>query len=171
MSTSASHSYPMVSLPSVTVWFPVSAATGVPRQKRSLEKLAVMTGSPDPRLTMKIGPSRAFSGLPPSSGGLKRGSRQVPVQTPVGSIWALSSVSLYVTSVRNAVCALSIEVSQRVFQNMSLPVKSARFTPASRAASTAARSPADQYSSWPDESSTLWFFSRLGSRSTSMLVV
>ena len=39
--------------------------------------------------------------------------------------------------------------SKRVFQNMSLPVKSARCTPALRAASTALRCPSDQYSSWP----------------------
>src|SRR2546430_14725758 len=43
--------------------------------------------------TMKMVPFRAFSGLPPSAGGLKRGSRHVPVHvgggrgagTPVGS--------------------------------------------------------------------------------------
>ena len=33
-----------------------------------------------PALTMKIVPVSAFSGRPPSAGGLKRGSRQVPVQ-------------------------------------------------------------------------------------------
>src|SRR6266540_3186456 len=58
-------------------------------------------------LTMKKFPVTAFSGRPPSAGGLKRGSRQVPVH--------------------------------------------AGLTPAARAASTLARAPADQYSSWPTE--------------------
>ena len=49
--------------------------------------------------------------------------------------------------------------AQRVFQNISLPLKKARLTPALRAASTLARSPADQYSSWPLEMKTLWFWS------------
>ena len=40
--------------------------------------------------------------------------------------------------------------SQRVFQNTSLPLKKARLTPASRAASTFVRCWPDQYSSWPD---------------------
>ena len=45
---------------------------------------------------MKIVPVRAFSGRPPSAGGLKRGSRQVPVQVggSWGSIFALACVSL-----------------------------------------------------------------------------
>ena len=37
--------------------------------------------------------------------------------------------------------------SQRVFQKTSLPLKKARFTPASRAASTFSRCVLDQYSS------------------------
>ena len=41
--------------------------------------------------------------------------------------------------------------SQRVFQNISLPLKKARLTPASRAASTLARCWPDQYSSWPTD--------------------
>ena len=41
--------------------------------------------------------------------------------------------------------------SQRVFQNTSLPLKKARWTPAFRAASTLARCPPDQYSSWPTD--------------------
>ena len=41
----------------------------------------------------------------------------------------------------------SMLVSQRVFQNISLPLKNARLTPASRAASTLARCWPDQYSS------------------------
>ncbi len=34
-----------------------------------------------PSLTVKIVPVKAFSGRPPSAGGLKRGSRHVPVHT------------------------------------------------------------------------------------------
>ena len=45
--------------------------------------------------------------------------------------------------------------SQRVFQKTSLPLKNARLTPASRAASTLARCWPDQYSSWPTDRNTL----------------
>ena len=47
--------------------------------------------------------------------------------------------------------------SKRVFQNISLPLKNARFTPASRAAVTLVRCVLDQYSSWPLERKSLWF--------------
>ena len=60
--------------------------------------------------------------------------------------------------------------SQRVFQKISLPVKNARFTPASRAASTLLRWPADQYSSWPLEMKSLWFFSSAPRLLTSTLL-
>ena len=46
------------------------------------------------QLTVKIVPVRPFSGLPPSAGGLNRGSRHVPVQAELGSILALAWVSL-----------------------------------------------------------------------------
>ena len=49
----------------------------------------------------------------------------------------------------------SMLFSQRVFQNTSLPLKNARLTPASRAASTLARWPPDQYSSWPTDRNVL----------------
>lgn len=45
-------------------------------------------------LTVKIVPVSAFSGRPPSDGGLKRGSRQVPVHNGDGSVLASSAVSL-----------------------------------------------------------------------------
>ena len=45
-------------------------------------------------LTMKIVPVIPFSGRPPSAGGLKRGSRHVPVQVGEGSIFAPAWVSL-----------------------------------------------------------------------------
>jgi len=56
--------------------------------------------------------------------------------------------------VRYGVPEPSMAVSQRVFQNTSLPLKKARFTPASRAASTFARCPPDQYSSCPTDMKT-----------------
>src|SRR3954454_7703944 len=99
-----------------------------------------------PLLTMKDCPVREFSGVTPSDGVVKRGSRQVPVQE-TGSCRSVKCVSLYATSVRPAVLLPSMLGSQRVFQNTSLPEKKARFTPALRAASTLARWPADQYSS------------------------
>ena len=49
--------------------------------------------------------------------------------------------------------------SERVFQNTSFPLKNARFTPASRAASTLARCGPDQYSSWPTDRNILWLVS------------
>src|SRR6185295_7653087 len=108
--------------------------------------------------TVKIVPVSAFSGRPPSAGGLKRGSRHVPVQLEVGSMSALACVSLYDTSVRYAVPLPSMLASQRVFQNTSLPLKKARCMPAPRAASTLARCGPDQYSSWPTERKALWLF-------------
>lgn len=45
-------------------------------------------------LTMNRVPVRAFSGRPPSDGGEKRASRQVPVHCGLGSILALAIVSL-----------------------------------------------------------------------------
>ena len=50
-----------------------------------------------------------------------------------------------------------MRTSNRVFQNISLPLKNARLTPALRAASTAERWFSDQYSSWPDETNTFGF--------------
>src|SRR5207249_4329954 len=100
-------------------------------------------------LTIEIVPVSAFSGRPPSDGGLNRGSRQVPVHVggSWGSIRAFACVSLYVTRVRYGVAAPSTLASHRVFQNTWLPLKKARFTPAPRAASNAARCAPDQYSS------------------------
>src|SRR5437899_10546133 len=85
--------------------------------------------------TQKTVPVSAFSGRPPSAGGLKRGSRHVPVHVggSAGSITALACVSLYVTSVRYGVCDASVLVSQRVFQDISLPLPNTRWTPAVRA--------------------------------------
>src|SRR6185295_1962753 len=106
------------------------------------------------QLTVKMVPLNAFSGRPPSAGGLNRGSRQVPVHVggSSGSILALSWVSLYETSVRYGVAVPSMLGSHRVFQNTSLPLKKARCIPAARAFSTLVRWALDQYSSWPTES-------------------
>src|SRR5438105_8300238 len=90
------------------------------------------------QFAVKMVPVRAFSGRPPSAGGLKRGSRQLPVHAGLGSIFAPAYVSLYVTSVRYVFPEPSTAFSQRVFQKTSLPVKNAMLTPASRAASTLA---------------------------------
>src|ERR1700730_126048 len=100
-----------------------------------------------PELTRNSCPVSAFSGFPPSAGGLQRGSRQVPVQVDgsCGSTGIEEWDSLYVTRVRYPVLDPSMLEAQRVFQKISLPVKNARFTPASRAAVTFARCPADQY--------------------------
>ena len=105
--------------------------------------------------TVKMVPVSAFSGRPPSVGGVKRGSRHVPVQALVGSMSAFAWVSLYETSVLNAVAVPSMLASQRVFQKTSLPLKNARFNPAARAVSTLARCAADQYSSWPTDRNAL----------------
>ena len=65
------------------------------RQKRILPSAAGTLIELVPALTVKIWPVSAFSGRPPSAGGLKRGSRHVPVQTPgSGSIFAFAWVSL-----------------------------------------------------------------------------
>ncbi len=54
---------------------------------------------------------------------------------------------------------------------MRFPLKNARFTPASRAASTFSRCPPDQYSSCPTDKKMSWFWMRLPRRSLSMPVV
>ena len=74
----------------------------VPRQKRIfpssagtlIARLPLLSG-PGP-LTMNMLPVREFSGRPPSAGGLKLGSRQVPVQVggSCGSIFEKARVSL-----------------------------------------------------------------------------
>ena len=171
-SGASSHSYPRRPAVKVAVWPGASAATLVLRQKRRLPSTSVtVIGSVRVPLTMKSVPVSAFSGRPPSAGGLKRGSRQVPVHVGVGSIFAFACVSLYETRVRYAVPEASMLASHRVFQKTSLPLKKARSTPASRAASTLARCPADQYSSWPTDRNTLCSRSSAPRRSVSTPVV
>src|SRR4249920_1890341 len=99
-----------------------SVATRVLRQNGCVEKaLVTRIVALGQQLTVKIVPVSAFSGRPPSAGGLKRGSRQVPVQVggSSGSITALACVSLYVTNVRYGVFEPSMLASQRVFQKIS----------------------------------------------------
>ena len=79
---------------------------------------------------MKIVPASAFSGRP-ASNAAPSGSRHVPVHAGSGSIFVPAWVSLYETSVRPAVDVPSMLGSQRVFQKIWLPLKKARFTPAS----------------------------------------
>ncbi len=73
-----------------------SPATAVLRQNRSPAYCDGTWMSVVPPLTMKNWPVSAFSGRPPSAGGLSRGSRQVPVQVggSCGSIAWPACVSL-----------------------------------------------------------------------------
>ena len=64
------------------------------RQNRSFPSSAGTFISWSVPCTSQSVPVMAFSGRPPSLGGLKRGSRQVPVQVEVGSILASALVSL-----------------------------------------------------------------------------
>ena len=141
---------------SVAVWPAASVATDVLRQKRILPSAAGTSIAPvAPSLTMKSVPVSAFSGLPPSAGGLKRGSRQVPVHVAAAGRswrWRASPCS---DQRAVGVPEPSMLFSQRVFQKTSLPLKKARLTPASRAASTLARCAPDQYSSWPTDRNAL----------------
>src|SRR5947207_2174075 len=126
LSASSSHSYPSVPMPgpSVTLAPGASAATGVLRQIRRLLYCEGTLMSVVPLLTTKNWPVTAFSGRPPSPGGLNRGSRQVPVHVAglCGSTCASKCVSLYETSVRVGVWLASMLGSQRVFQNISYAV-------------------------------------------------
>ena len=156
MSRSSSHSWPSVPSGIVAVPPTGSEATLVLRQKRSALKAAgIVIASSRYALTVKIVPVNPFSGRPPSAGGLKRGSRHVPVHSLLGSIFAFACVSLYETRVVYGVELPSMLGSHRVFQKTSLPLKNARLTPALRAASTFARCDPDQYSSCPTERNAL----------------
>jgi len=65
------------------------------------------------------------------------------------------TVTLAFTAETSQLFDPSMLFSQRVFQNTSLPLKKARWSPAPRAASTFARWPPDQYSSWPTDRNAL----------------
>ena len=85
----------MTLVPIVVVWLPARAATRVFRQNRMAPSAAPTVMFTAQQLTLKIVPVSPFSGRPPSVGGLKRLSRQVPVQIGVaGSMIALAAVSL-----------------------------------------------------------------------------
>src|SRR4026208_825568 len=89
---------------------PPPAAAGELRQNRWVAAAGgtTMLGyCPWQHCTVKMVPVSAFSGRPPPAGRVKRGSRHVPVQVLVGSMSALACVSLYDTSVRNAVAVPS----------------------------------------------------------------
>src|SRR3954469_26043503 len=87
---------------------PPAAAMGELRQNRSADASAGTTmfgNCPWQHWAVKMVPVSAFSGRPPSAGGLKRGSRHVPVHIdpPAGSILSFAWVSLLETSVRDCV--------------------------------------------------------------------
>ena len=85
----------MTLLPMVVVALVPSVATRVLRQKRIRPSAWPTTMLIAQQLIVKIWPDSAFSGRLPSAGGLKRGSRQVPVHTlGSGSIFASAWVSL-----------------------------------------------------------------------------
>src|SRR5215471_1242264 len=96
LSRSSSHSAPRTPVGNVAVWPAESDATAVLRQNRIFPSAdGTSMGSLRIPFTVKIDPLTAFSGRPPSAGGLKRGSRHVPVHTVgSGSIFALACVSL-----------------------------------------------------------------------------
>ena len=65
----------------MTLWPGASEATGVLRHRRSCAYAAGTLMSVVPELTTNFWPVSELEGLPPSPGGLKRGSSQVPVHT------------------------------------------------------------------------------------------
>src|SRR5437868_2104574 len=128
LSASTPHSKPREPGAIDRVELPDRDAAAVFRQKRSPANREVSdTVSVRVALTMKILPLSAFSGRPPSAGGLNRRSRQVPVHVggSAGSMTALACVSLYATIVRFGVFEPSMLFSQRVFQKILLPLKNA----------------------------------------------
>src|SRR5437762_12965617 len=93
LSRSSFHSYPRVS--DINVAAPlVRSATRVLRQNRRPAIEAGTEIADVPELTVQMLPVNAFSGRPPSAGGLKRGSRHVPVHAASGSTFPPKSVSL-----------------------------------------------------------------------------
>ena len=118
---------------------------------------------------MKIVPASAFSGRPRVVGGAERVTpRPGPRRSPGRSSRSRASPCTR-RACGTAWSSRRCSVSQRVFQKIWLPLKNARFTPASRAASTFARWLPDQYSSWPTDMNTLCCSSMLaGARSVSM---
>src|SRR6266542_4220902 len=106
LSRSSLHSFPtMQEQPALIVrlWPACRLATAVFRQNRSGAYAAGTTSARlSSALTVNRLPASAFSGRPPSAGGLNRASRHVPVHVggSAGSITALACVSLYDTSVR-----------------------------------------------------------------------
>ena len=85
----------MMSLPMVVVAPVARDATRVSRQKRIFPSAAPTRMSMAQQLALKIVPVSAFSGRPPSPGGLNRGSRHVPVHVgAAGSMTLFAWVSL-----------------------------------------------------------------------------
>src|SRR5262245_7637371 len=106
----------------------VIESSPVLRQRRSRpSSWLTCTGRKLQQFTANPVPDIAFSGRPPSAGGLKRGSRHDPVHVggSAGSDGWNPNDSLYVTSVRRDAPEPSIAGSQRVFQKASSPEKNA----------------------------------------------
>src|SRR4029078_7843917 len=106
------------------------------------------------QFTVHNWPVSAFSARA-SSGGVKRVSRQGPVHglAGFGSRRCAPGAKGFLEETRGGELVFdpSIDVSYRVFQNISLPLKKAKLMPALRALSTLARCCPDQYSSWATE--------------------
>ena len=79
----------------MTLWPGEREATGVFRQRRSCAYAAGTLMSVVPELTTNFWPVRALDGLPPSPGGEKRGSSQVPVH--VGGYFGFCGESKWVS--------------------------------------------------------------------------
>src|SRR5437667_11663545 len=97
LSASTSHSEPSTPAGSVATCPGAKDAMLVFLQKRILPSAwGTVMASLRTEFTQKTVPVSAFSGRPPSAGGLKRGSRQVPVQVggSAGSITLSAFVSL-----------------------------------------------------------------------------
>src|SRR5438067_880457 len=108
LSTSSFHSYPRDEAASVVAVPGASDATLVLRQKRRRLNSAGTWIAYVQQSTVYRLPVSAFSGHPPSDGGLNLGSRHVPVHDGSGSIFWFACVSLYDTSVRNGVALPSM---------------------------------------------------------------
>src|SRR3982751_241279 len=92
-SRASPHSYPREPGARVAASLPGRLATRVLRQNRRFAIAAGTVIALLQQFTVQIDPINAFSGRPPSPGGLKRGSRQVPVHSADGSIFAPASDS------------------------------------------------------------------------------
>ena len=108
--------------------------------------------------TVKMVPVSAFSGRPPSVGGLKRGSRQVPVQRR-GRIDVGVRVRLLVRDQRavRGGGAVDARLPARLPEHFVAAEEREVQAVVARRSRRCARWPLDQYSSWPTDRNALWF--------------